>query len=82
MYFLLLLICYLKARCIVDAQCLCLLVVSAAGGGFCPGKNIGNSSLYLWVSIPLGGTGAHSNRVLLLSAAEAMFGEILWLFLS
>jgi hypothetical protein len=56
--------------------------VSAAGGGFQPGKNIGDPSLYLWASITLGGTGAHSDRVALLLAAEAMFGEILWLFLS
>jgi hypothetical protein len=50
---------------------MCLLVVSAACGGFWPGKNIGDPSLYLWASIPLGGTGAHSDRVPLSSAAEA-----------
>jgi hypothetical protein len=36
-------------------------------------KNIGATSLYLWVLIPLGKTGAHSDRVLLSLVAEAMF---------
>ncbi len=62
-----------KARRIVDASCLCLHVAAAASGRFQPGKNIGDTSLYLWASIPLGGTGAHSDRVPLSLAAEAMF---------
>jgi hypothetical protein len=63
-----------KGTGIVGAQCLCLPVVSAAGSGFRPGKNIGNPSLYLWASFPLGRTGAHSDRVPLSLAAEAMLG--------
>jgi hypothetical protein len=50
-----------------------LPVAAASSGRFWPGKNIGDTSLYLWASIPLGGTGAHGDRVLLSLAAEAMF---------
>jgi hypothetical protein len=50
-----------------------LLVAAAASGQFWPGKNISDTSLYLWALIPLGGTSAHSDRVPLLLAAEAMF---------
>jgi hypothetical protein len=69
----LLFINYVKAQRIVDASCQCLHVAAAASGRFRPGKNIGNTSLYLWALIPLGGTGAHSDRVPLLLVAEAMF---------
>ncbi len=69
----LLFINYVKAQRIVDASCLCLPVVAAASGQFWQGKNIGDTSLYLWALIPLGGTGAHSDRVPLSLAAEAMF---------
>ena len=48
--------------------------VVGCGGGFHPRKNIGNPSVYLWVSNPLGGTGAHGDRVPLLLATEAMLG--------
>ncbi len=69
----LLFINYVKARRIVDMSCLCLPVAAASSGQFWPGKNIGNTSLYLWTSIPHGGTGAHGDRVPLSLAAEAMF---------
>ncbi len=69
----LLFINYVKARLIVDASCSCLHVAAAASGRFWPGKNIGDTSLYLWASIPLGGTVVHSDRVQLLLVAEVMF---------
>ncbi len=69
----LLFINYVKAQRIVDASCLCLPVAAASSGRFQPGKNIGDTSLYLWALIPLGGPGAHGDRVPLLLVAEAMF---------
>jgi hypothetical protein len=44
---LLLLINYEKARCIVNASCLCLPVAAAAGGQFWPTKSFVYPSLHL-----------------------------------
>ncbi len=73
----LLFINYVKARRIVNASCLCLPVAAAASGRFWPGKNIGDTSLYLWASILHGRTGEDSDGRLLSSDAEAMLGVFL-----
>ncbi len=70
----LLFISYIKARCVVDALCLCLPVAAAATGRFWPEKCCGDPSLYLWLSFPLGGTGEDSDGSSLSSGVEAMLG--------
>ncbi len=76
----LLFISYVKARCLVDASCLCLPVAAATTGRFWPEKSCGDPSLYHWLSFPLGGTGEDSDGSLLLSGAEAMLGVFLGVF--
>ena len=73
----LLFISHVKARCSVDALCLCFLVAAAASGRFWPAKCCGGPSLYLWPSFPHGGTGEDSDGRSLLSAVEAMMGVFL-----
>ena len=76
----LLFISYVKAQCGVDASCLCLPVVAAASGRFWPAKNCGNTSLYLRLLFPHGGTGEDSDGSPLSLAAEAMLGVFLRVF--
>ncbi len=69
---LLLFISYVKARCIVDALCLCLPVAAAAKGQFWPAKSCGNPSLYFLPLLSHGGTGEDRDGRSPSSAAEAM----------
>ncbi len=70
----LLFISSVKARCIIDASCLCLPVAAAASGRFRPAKSCGSPSLYLSLSFLHGGTREDSDGRLLSLAAEAMLG--------
>ncbi len=74
MLFLSLIISYVKARRIVDAQCLCLPTVLDAGGRFWLEKSVGKCCWGLWALFPLGATGADYDGVPLWSSAEAMLG--------
>jgi hypothetical protein len=59
-----------------------LPVAAASSGRFWPGKNIGDTSLCLWASIPLGKNGVHGDMVPLSLAAEAMFwGDFVVVFI-